>query len=92
MVDVAPGATVTLTATPDDGYRFAGWKVNQGGAVIADDNTFAMPSHGGCGHHQGDGRGAGGRELDRLLAAAGWDTSDHLVRWPHRRGATRPPP
>jgi len=44
-VDVAPDATVTLTATPDDGYRFAGWKVNQGGVVIADDNTFAMPSH-----------------------------------------------
>ena len=45
MVDVAPGATVTLTATPDDGYRFAGWKVNQGGVVIADDNTFTMPAH-----------------------------------------------
>ena len=45
IVDVAPGATVTLTATPDDGYRFAGWKVNQGGAVITDDNTFTMPAH-----------------------------------------------
>ncbi|RYQ20512.1 hypothetical protein PG2054B_0966 [Bifidobacterium pseudolongum subsp. pseudolongum] len=43
--DMAPGTTVSLTATPDDGYRFAGWKVNQGGAVIANDNTFAMPAH-----------------------------------------------
>ncbi len=43
--DVAPGATVTLTATPDEGHRFAGWRVNQGGAVIANDNTFAMPAH-----------------------------------------------
>lgn len=43
--DVAPGTTVTLTATPDEGHRFAGWKVNQGGVAIAGDNTFAMPSH-----------------------------------------------
>ncbi len=43
--DVGPGATVTLTATPDEGYRFAGWKVNQGGVAVASDNTFVMPSH-----------------------------------------------
>lgn len=29
--NVAPGTTVTLTATPDAGWRLAGWKVTKGG-------------------------------------------------------------
>lgn len=43
MQDVAPGTTVTLTATPDEGYRLAGWKVTKGGVEVGADGTFAMP-------------------------------------------------
>lgn len=44
----APGSTVTLTATPDSGYRFAGWSIvgvtveNTSSATI----TFTMPQTG----------------------------------------------
>lgn len=35
---VAPGTTVTVTATPDEGYRFAGWT----GAVESSDNPLTL--------------------------------------------------
>lgn len=41
--DVAPGTTVTLRATPDAGWRLAGWKVTKGGVEVAADGTFTMP-------------------------------------------------
>lgn len=41
--DVAPGTTVTLHATPDAGWRLAGWKVTKGGVEVAADGTFTMP-------------------------------------------------
>ena len=37
------GETVTLTATPEDGYAFAGWNVVSGNVTVNDDNTFTMP-------------------------------------------------
>lgn len=40
---VAEGETVTLTVTPDDGYRLSGWTVIHGGIAIGDDLTFTMP-------------------------------------------------
>lgn len=36
------GDTVTLTATPDEGYRFVGWKVVSGDVTVTD-NSFVMP-------------------------------------------------
>ncbi len=38
------GDTVTLTATPEDGYKFAGWNVVSGNVTISEDNTFVMPA------------------------------------------------
>ena len=38
------GDTVTLTATPDEGYRFVGWTVVSGDVTVNEDNTFTMPS------------------------------------------------
>ncbi|WP_033517799.1 InlB B-repeat-containing protein [Bifidobacterium cuniculi] len=40
---VAPGTKVTLSATPDDGYRFTGWDILRGDVEIGDDQTFTMP-------------------------------------------------
>ena len=37
----AEGETVTLTATPDDGYRFKEWQSDE--VTVADDDTFTMP-------------------------------------------------
>ncbi len=42
----APGATVNLTATPNDGYAFKEWQIGRGleaGAIT--DNSFTMPSN-----------------------------------------------
>ena len=36
------GTAITLTATPDSGYRFEGWQVLSGGVTITD-NAFTMP-------------------------------------------------
>lgn len=45
---VAVGATVTLTATPDEGYLFLGWAVESGGVSFesagAATTTFTMPA------------------------------------------------
>ena len=38
----AAGTTITLTATPKDGYRFKEWEVISGGVTIKDDK-FTMP-------------------------------------------------
>ena len=37
------GAAVTLTATPDSGYRFKEWNVVSGGSITITDNSFTMP-------------------------------------------------
>lgn len=37
------GAEVTLTATPDKGYRFKEWKVVSGGSITITNNCFVMP-------------------------------------------------
>ena len=37
------GETVSLTATPEDGYRFVGWTVVSGNATI-ENNSFTMPA------------------------------------------------
>lgn len=37
------GETVTLTATPAEGYQFTGWTVVSGDVTIGEDNTFVMP-------------------------------------------------
>lgn len=39
----AEGETVTLTATPDSGYHFDGWRVVSG-TVTIQDNKFTMPA------------------------------------------------
>ena len=39
----AQGAAITLTATPNSGYRFKEWQVVSGGAVISG-NSFTMPA------------------------------------------------
>ncbi|GAA4997937.1 InlB B-repeat-containing protein [Actinopolymorpha pittospori] len=42
-----PGDKVTLTATPEAGYKFTGWKVtspSDGSLSIAADGTFTMPN------------------------------------------------
>ena len=41
--EAAAGATVTVTATPAEGYRVASLVVN-GGAVTVTGNTFTMPA------------------------------------------------
>ena len=41
--DVTPGTKVTLTATPERGYRFVRWNVTRGGVDVAGDGTFVMP-------------------------------------------------
>ena len=42
------GTTITLTATPKDGYVFKAWEVVSGSITLADKNaastTFVMPS------------------------------------------------
>lgn len=38
------GGVVTLTATPNSGYHFKGWKVTSGGVNIKD-NRFTMPNN-----------------------------------------------
>ena len=38
------GDTITLTATPNDGYVFDRWEVTEGGVTI-ENNTFAMPAN-----------------------------------------------
>ncbi len=42
------GTTVTLTATPATGYKFAGWSVKNGGAALGSDSaastSFSMPA------------------------------------------------
>ncbi len=41
----AAGVTVTLTATPDNGYHFGTWHVTSGNEVIAvNNNSFTMPA------------------------------------------------
>lgn len=47
--EAAEGVTVTLTATPDEGYEFSGWTVINGGVTLSPDNTttevtFTMPA------------------------------------------------
>lgn len=43
--DVMPGTEVTLTATPDDNYRFVSWTVTAGGDEITVNNDkFNMPN------------------------------------------------
>lgn len=49
--NVAAGKTVTITATPNDGYEFNAWKVYRNrigeydtGVTISENNTFTMPS------------------------------------------------
>lgn len=39
----AEGETVTLTVTPEEGYKLAGWTVVHGGITVKADNTFTMP-------------------------------------------------
>ncbi|MBR1861179.1 MAG: FecR domain-containing protein, partial [Lachnospiraceae bacterium] len=45
---VEQGAMVTITATPDTGYSFAGWTVTGGSATLSDSSaastTFTMPA------------------------------------------------
>ncbi len=43
VTEAAEGDTVTLTATPNEGYEFDGWVVIAGDVVITD-NTFVMPA------------------------------------------------
>ncbi len=38
------GDTVTLTATPAEGYHFVRWEVTSGGVTISKQNIFAMPA------------------------------------------------
>lgn len=39
------GATITLTATPDDGDEFDSWTSVPDDVEILSDNTFTMPNH-----------------------------------------------
>lgn len=44
-VSAVEGATVTLTATPDEGYEFGEWSVTAGAEVVeVVDNKFTMPA------------------------------------------------
>ena len=38
----AEGTEVTLTATPDEGYRFSGWRVLSGDITVTGDNKFTV--------------------------------------------------
>ena len=44
--DIMPGTEVTLTATPDDGYKFESWVVSTAGGedVTVSDDKFLMPA------------------------------------------------
>ena len=42
LTSAEAGTTISLTATPNDGYSFAGWQVVSGGIQITD-NKFIMP-------------------------------------------------
>ncbi len=46
VTEAAEGATVTLTATPDDGYEFGSWTVQTigGDDITVTDNQFTMPA------------------------------------------------
>lgn len=43
VTEAAAGETVTLTATPAEGYALTGWNVIHGKVEIAADGTFIMP-------------------------------------------------
>ena len=40
----APGETVTLIATANDGWKFKAWQVTQGNLTVGEDGTFVMPA------------------------------------------------
>ncbi len=40
----APGETVTLIATANEGYRFKAWQVTEGNVTVGEDGTFVMPA------------------------------------------------
>ncbi len=42
-VTAAPDTTITLTASPDAGYKFKEWEITSGGVTVNSDNTFDMP-------------------------------------------------
>lgn len=42
--NAAAGTTVTLTAAPNEGYKFKEWQVVSGGVVV-NNNSFVMPSN-----------------------------------------------
>ena len=44
ITEAAQGVTVTLTATPNDGYQFKEWQVISGDITIIN-NTFTMPAN-----------------------------------------------
>lgn len=43
LTSAISGKTVTLTATANDGYEFAGWEVVRGNVAIDENNQFVMP-------------------------------------------------
>ena len=43
LTSAISGKTVTLTATANDGYEFAGWEVVRGNVTIDENNQFVMP-------------------------------------------------
>ena len=40
----APGETVTLIATANEGWKFKAWQVTQGNLTVGEDGTFVMPA------------------------------------------------